>query len=264
MKPIFAILFAAALAAPLSAQDPGPGNDLIDLFEKSQREGATDEELMRMLENKALIDPQEFRELTPEELQHEKDAVFDVLRRLNKGNVEPEKTGQPKDQTKPRPMRDGPSSGTISQTPRWFVGLVVAPLDPALRSHFDLPKDAGVLVESVMRGSPAAEAGIRQNDIVVTANGRNVSSLEALKAEVAKAGSEGKAMNLEVIQRGKRTVVKVTPRGPEAPAAKSDRADQGPAMRPMIEIQRRLDAQQKEIEALRREIRQLRARLDQE
>ncbi len=250
MKPIFSIFFAASLAAPLSAQEPRPGNDLIDLFEKSQREGATDEELMRMLERKAMIELGLDGKPDPERKE---------------AGPGKEARSAPEDRTrdaKPRPFLKLPSEA--DGRPRWFVGLVVAPLDPVLRSHFDLPKDAGVLVESVMPGSPAAEAGIRQNDIVVTANGRNVSSLETLKTEVAKAGGEGKAMNLDVIQRGKKTVVKVTPRGPEAPSAKSDRADQGPAMRPMIEIQRRLDVQQKEIEALRREVRQLRARLDQE
>lgn len=248
MKPIFAILIATALVAPLSAQDPRPGNDLIDLFEKSQREGATDEELMRMLELKAMTELGLDAKPAPER----KDATSGEEARNS-----PE--GRTRD-ARPRPFLKRPFQD--EGLPRWFVGLVVEPLDPALRSHFDLPKDAGVLVESVMPGSPAAEAGIRQNDIIVTANSRNVSSLETLKAEVAKAGSEGKSMNLEVIQRGKKAVLKVTPRGPEAPAAKSDRPDQSPAMRPMIEIQRRLEAQQKEIEALRREVRELRARLD--
>lgn len=248
MKPIFAILFACALVAPLSAQDPGPGNDLIDLFEKSQREGATDEELMRMLERKAMIELGLDGAPAPER----KDAGPDKEAR----NPAEDRTRA----DKPRPFLKLPLQD--EGRPRWFVGLVVEPLDPALRSHFDLPKDAGVLVESVMQGSPAAQAGIRRNDILVTANGRNVSSLETLKAEVAKAGSEGKSMNLEVIQRGKKAVLKVTPRGPEAPAAPSDRADQAPAMRPMMEIQRRLDQQQREIEALKREIRELRAKME--
>lgn len=247
MKPIFVILFATALVAPLSAGDPKPGNDLIDLFEKSQREGATDEELMRMLELKAMTELGLDGKPAPER----KEAAPGK-----------EARNSPEGDARPRPFLKLPLQN--EGFPRWFVGLIVEPIDPALRSHFDLPKDAGVLVESVMPGSPAAEAGIKPNDIIVTANGRNVSSLEALKAEVSKAGSEGKSMNLEVIQRGKKAVLKVTPRGPEAPAAKRDRPDQGAAMRPMMEIQRRLEAQQKEIEALRREIRELRARLEQE
>lgn len=261
MKPILFLLATCACVAPLSAQDQGPGNDLIELFEKSQREGATDEELMRMLEDKSLLDLRGpgFREVSPEELQREKDAVFDMIRRL-KGQAQPGIPDRAQDDAAPR--RDMES--TAPRQPRWLVGLVVNPLDPALRAHFDLPEGSGVVVESVMRGSPAAEAGIKTNDLIVTADGRKLSSLEDLRAAVEKAGSEGKAMKLDVIQRGKRSVVEVKPRGPEAPAAKAERREPGPAMRPMMEIQRRLDQQQQEIEALRREIRELRSRLDRE
>ena len=261
MKPILFLIAACASVAPLSAQDDGPGNDLIELFEKSQREGASDEELMRMLEDKALLDLRgpEFREVSPEELQREKDAVFDMIRRL-KGPAQPEGPERAKDDAAPRRELES----TAPRPPRWLVGLVVSPLDPALRAHFDLPEGTGVIVESVMRGSPAAEAGIKTNDLIVMADGRKVASLEDLRAAVEKSGSEGKAMKLEVIQRGKRSIVEVMPRGPEAPAAKAERKEPGPAMRPMIEIQRRLDQQQQEIEALKREIRELRSRLDRE
>lgn len=256
MKPILFLIAACASVAPLSAQDEGPGNDLIELFEKSQREGATDEELMRMLEDKSLLDLRgaDSREISPEELQREKDAVFDMIRRL-KGPARQEGPDRAKDAASPR--RD--MENREPRQPRWLVGLVVNPLDPALRAHFDLPEGSGVIVESVMRGSPAAEAGIRTNDLIVTADGRKVSSLEDLRTAVEKAGSEGKSMKLEVIQRGKRSVVEVKPRGPDAPAAEADRKEPGPAMRPMMEIQRRLDQQQREIEALRHEIRELRA-----
>lgn len=260
MKPFLLLFAASVLVAPLPAQDNGPGTDLIELFEKSQREGASDEELMKMLERKGLIELQDtrFREVTPEELKRENDAA-DEMRLRSKGTAERGDGGMPNVEAMP-----GQVPGPVPpQAPRWLVGLVVRPLDPALRLHFDLQDGAGMLVESVMRGSPAAKAGIKRNDIVVTADGRKISSLEALKKAVEKAGSEGKAMNLEVIQRGKRSVVEVKPRDPEDPAAKAKPTDPGPAKRPMIEIQRRLEQQQQEIEALRREVRELRARLDQ-
>ena len=146
MKATILLLTAAVLLAPVAAQEQAPGTDLLDLFDKSQREGATDAQLIQMLENKALIDPQEFRDLTPDELQREQDAVFDVLQRLN-GKGEPDLSGHAKDHAETRPTKEV----MPPQSPRWLVGLVVKPLDPALRSHFDLPEGAGVVVESVMR-----------------------------------------------------------------------------------------------------------------
>lgn len=259
MKPLLLLIATTALAAPLAAQSEGPGNDLIELFEQSQREGASDQELMKLLENKALLDLEgaEFREVTPEEMQREKDAIHEMLQRL-KSKAEPGDAGRPKNEARKAPEPE------LIPPPRWLVGLVVKPLDPALRSHFDLPDGAGVLVESVMRGGPAAKAGIKQNDIVVTANGQKISSLEELKIAVEKAGSAGKAMNLEVIQRGQKRLVKVVPFGPESMGGKPVEPGPGPANRPMIRIQRQMEAQQKEIELLQREVRELRARLEHE
>jgi hypothetical protein len=268
MKPFLLLIAACASAAPLSAQGEGPGNDLIELFEKSQREGTSDEELMRMLEDKALLDlrgpepgnddpdAQERRDVL--ELQFQKDMEKGHFRPLKEITDFAKPSREEDDGTVRRNTRK-PASEQAPTPPRWIVGLVVSPLDPALRAHFDLPEGSGVVVESVMRGSPAAEAGIKTKDLLVTADGRKVASLEDLRAAVEKAGSEGKAIKLDVIQRGKRSIVEVKPRGPEAPAAEAERKEPGPAMRPMIEIQRRLDQQQKEIEALKREIRELRA-----
>ena len=83
---------------------------------------------------------------------------------------------------------------------------------------------------------------------------------------VEKAGSDGKAVNLEVIHRGSRKIVKVAPRGPETLVGPSKKEAQVPAKpkRPMIEIQRKLDAQQQEIDMLRREIQQLQDRINRE
>lgn len=270
MKPSVLLLATAALVAPLAAQGEGPGTDLIDLFEKSQREGATEEELMNMLQNKALLDLQvpESRESKPDpdkKLREEllrKDAEQQRFRPLP-GDAKQMKQARAKESASPRRMMEG---GPALQPPRWFVGLVVKPLDPALRSHFDLPDGAGMVVESVMPGSPAAMAGIMPNDILVSANGRKISTLEELKAGVEKAGSNGKAVNFEMIHRGTRKAVKVAPRGPEVSAGPAKKAAPVPAnsKRPMIEIQRKLDQQQQEIEALRREIQQLQERINRE
>jgi hypothetical protein len=265
MKPFIFLIASSALIGPLAAQDKGPGNDLIDLFEKSQREGASDEDLLRMLEDKALLETQvpELRELSPEQLQHEKDAVFDLLRRF-KGQAQPGEPAPGRDDAATRRMLDGPPSDPAARPPRWLVGLVVKPLAPEIRPHFDLPEGVGVIVESVMPGGSAAMAGIKRNDIVVTANGRGISSLEELKGAVEESGSEGKAVNLEVIQRGKRNVVEVAPLGPEPSAREPGAGKPAFANRPMMELQRRLDRQQQEIEELRREVRQLRERINRE
>jgi membrane-associated protease RseP (regulator of RpoE activity) len=94
-------------------------------------------------------------------------------------------------------------------------GMTLAPADPALRAHLNLPKDAGLIVTAIEPGSPAFAAGIRQNDILIRIGEDNF-----------KFGSLGKPQDLEqglkavgdqpvpliVLRGGKRLSLKVQPR----------------------------------------------------
>src|SRR5690348_14867872 len=65
-------------------------------------------------------------------------------------------------------------------------GMTLAPADPALRAHLNLPKDTGLIVTALEPGSPAFAAGIRQNDILIRIGEDNF-----------KFGSLGKPQDLE-------------------------------------------------------------------
>jgi hypothetical protein len=47
-----------------------------------------------------------------------------------------------------------------------FLGVVTAPVEPAMREQLKLPKGVGLTVERVEADSPAEQAGIRQYDVV--------------------------------------------------------------------------------------------------
>jgi serine protease Do len=47
-----------------------------------------------------------------------------------------------------------------------YLGVLTADLSPADAGRFDLPVDSGALVEQVVLGSPAREAGVRKGDII--------------------------------------------------------------------------------------------------
>jgi S1-C subfamily serine protease len=56
---------------------------------------------------------------------------------------------------------------------RAYIGVAVTPITPELVRTFRLPVTAGVMVESVAAGSPAAKAGLRggQTDVIVAGEG---------------------------------------------------------------------------------------------
>lgn len=164
-----------------------------------------------------------------------------------------------------RRMNESPSRITESsdrQRPSWSIGLVVEPLEPFMREHLSLESGTGVKITRVLDGSPAAKSGIRLNGIIFKAGGRKISSLEDLKTSVEKAGKEGKPLELGWIQKGKRRIVVLHPYGPPRPE-QIQRTDKpvNPAMvgleRRMMEMMKRLDRQQKEIEALRQQVKEL-------
>jgi hypothetical protein len=233
MKTTLAFLALPFLsAAPLAAQnDPsGPGQDLVELFEKMHREGATEDDLRKMLED-----------------------------RSHQSLIEPE---APHRHDQPEVDRPAP------EAPTWKIGLVAEPVAPFIREHLGLEKNEGVRVVQVADGSPAARIGLEVNDIIVVAGDKKISNLEELKEVVERAGREGQPFKLSWIHKGERKGAQLRPDGPppqvERKRDKVERDERAgdvpprPAMmRRMEEMARQMERQQREIEQLRREIEKL-------
>lgn len=95
------------------------------------------------------------------------------------------------------------------QPSEYWIGLMCGDVPEMLRAHLKLPKDQGLLVMHVVPDSPAAEAGIKQHDVLVKAGGEPLKELKDLVGAVGKA--KDKEIALEVHRAGKSTKVDVTP-----------------------------------------------------
>jgi len=69
-------------------------------------------------------------------------------------------------------------------------GLALQNLQPDDRAQMNLPKKEGVLVQAVVPGSPAADAGIQPGDVILQVNKVPVDSVKGVKAEAAKTKSD--------------------------------------------------------------------------
>jgi serine protease Do len=85
---------------------------------------------------------------------------------------------------------------------RGFLGIYIQDLTKDLASTFDYKGEGGALVGRVSEGSPAAEAGLREGDIVTALNGKELKDSKTLRNAVA-ALKPGSKAELTVFRDGK-------------------------------------------------------------
>lgn len=90
------------------------------------------------------------------------------------------------------------------------IGITVAPTDSVLRSQLHLKKGGyGVVVTRVLAKSPAAKAGIRAHDIILSATGTGIAAGSDLIQVIRKAGK--KPLDLSLLRGGKKITVHIRP-----------------------------------------------------
>jgi serine protease Do len=80
---------------------------------------------------------------------------------------------------------------------RGWLGVQMQPLTPTLAKAVGLPNDQGVVVDSVVDGSPAAHASLQQGDVITAFNGKPIKDARDLAMAVADTPS-GKAASLTI------------------------------------------------------------------
>jgi membrane-associated protease RseP (regulator of RpoE activity) len=95
------------------------------------------------------------------------------------------------------------------EPPAFFIGVSVSSIEPALRAQLQLPGEHGLLAINVVKDSPAEKAGIQPHDILLSLNGKDLTS-QARLIELVQSGAE-KTIPLEVVREGKKTTLQVTP-----------------------------------------------------
>ncbi|MDI9408207.1 MAG: Do family serine endopeptidase [Candidatus Pacebacteria bacterium] len=91
---------------------------------------------------------------------------------------------------------------------RGWLGIVIQPISPELVEALKLPNDNGTLVASIQPKSPAVNSGIKEGDVIVRFNGKEVQSQHDLPRMVA-ATEIGSDATVRVIRDGKTMDFKV-------------------------------------------------------
>lgn len=89
--------------------------------------------------------------------------------------------------------------GRVVTSGRGYLGVSGADVTPQLQAQYGLAIDHGVLVTSVVPGGPAANAGIKEGDILVTVNTSAIEDTAGLQQALANL-TPGKKVNVEVVR----------------------------------------------------------------
>ncbi|MGQ8775089.1 serine endoprotease DegP [Serratia sp. NA_112.1] len=95
------------------------------------------------------------------------------------------------------------------QVKRGELGIMGAELNSELAKAMKVDAQRGAFVSQVMPKSSAAKAGIKAGDVIVTMNGKAISSFASLRAEIGTL-PVGSKMSLGIIRDGKPVTVDVT------------------------------------------------------
>jgi hypothetical protein len=108
---------------------------------------------------------------------------------------------------RPAPADDGEPSPSAS----YWIGVQCGPIhDPALRAQLNLDRDqGGLLVEDVLPDSPAAKAGLKRFDVLLTAGDSRLRDMGALQRVINRAA--GGELKIELYRSGKQQSVTVKP-----------------------------------------------------
>jgi serine protease Do len=85
---------------------------------------------------------------------------------------------------------------------RGWLGVAIQPLDSDMAKALNLPENSGVLVSDVTKDTPAAKAGVRRGDVIVSVDSHKVRTTGELRNSIATAGVN-RTVQLRILRDGK-------------------------------------------------------------
>lgn len=104
---------------------------------------------------------------------------------------------------------DSPTADEVEKAERLMIGVHCGEADEALRGHLKLG-EKGLIVLEVVEESPAADAGLLRNDLLLNVGGADLKTVHDLLTAVSE--SDAKELTLNLLRNGDATEIKVTPK----------------------------------------------------
>jgi len=123
----------------------------------------------------------------------------------------------------------GGGNAIAAESGDYWIGVACYPVPGAMRALLGAEHHAGLMVANVIAESPAGKAGIREDDVLLEANGKSLATVEDLfKAVNTVNDQKGQKLSLRLLRDGKPLTIDVQPqKRPEAipvPGEKPERS----------------------------------------
>ena len=99
--------------------------------------------------------------------------------------------------------------GTATTNHGGYMGIQIATLTPDLRSQYKLTPTQGAVILDVVTGSPAASAGLRQGDVIISIDGKQITSADQVTA-ITRSHKPGDTLRVTVQRGSQRLTESVT------------------------------------------------------
>jgi S1-C subfamily serine protease len=136
---------------------------------------------------------------------------------------------------------------------RKYIGVSLQELNPELAEYFGVEEGSGLLVTKVTKDSPAAEAGLKVGDVIVSAEGKKVNKADKL-SNIIQEKEKGEVLKLQIIRDKKKRTIEVKVEEDEAEGVKFslERSKQyfEKAEKMLKEYQKKAEAKYKNIEKI--------------
>ncbi|MBP1647378.1 MAG: Trypsin-like serine protease [Bacteroidetes bacterium] len=110
---------------------------------------------------------------------------------------------------------------------RGYIGVNIGQVDQTMANALGLKEPAGVLVNSLVRGGAGEAAGLKEGDVILTVNGKEVNAPNELQTLIA-TRHPGDVVTLRIFRDGKTIEKKVTLKMREDDRVASRDADESP------------------------------------
>lgn len=90
-----------------------------------------------------------------------------------------------------------------------YLGITMDDVTTSMARALQLDEPTGVLVNDVVEGSPAEEAGLRTGDVILAIGDRDIKGTSSL-SKVIRRHEPGDEVSIKILREGKRKTVKVT------------------------------------------------------